>query len=259
MKIKVEAELDYALEAPADVLLQMETARIAGQEVTGERLSIEGDLESHMISGEDEIGVRRWMHCEGRLSAHYSASVAIHRIATDCTVLPQTKMHDLPSETIKYLMGSRYCDVAKFQSFVAQKFDDLTGGERVIAMRDWVEEKLSYTPGSSTADTTAIDTFVSRRGICRDYAHVLISLVRASAIPARMASVYAIGVEPQDFHAVCEVYLDGEWHLVDPTGMAQTDGIAIIGVGRDAADISFMTVYGQADFRNQSVSVTKIG
>jgi transglutaminase-like putative cysteine protease len=104
---------------------------------------------------------------------------------------------------------------------------------------------------------------VERRGICRDYAHVMITLARAAAIPARYASVYAPGVEPPDFHAVAEVFLadatipgGGAWHLVDATGMADPANMVKIGVGRDAADVSFMTVFGCAEFGDKMVAVT---
>ncbi|RYD48080.1 MAG: transglutaminase family protein, partial [Sphingomonadales bacterium] len=111
--------------------------------------------------------------------------------------------------------------------------------------------------GVSNAETTAVDTFVRRQGICRDYAHVLITLVRASGIPARIASVYALGVDPPDFHAVAEVFLGGEWHLVDATGMAEEAAMAKIGIGRDAADVAFLTAYGDAELVSQSVVVEK--
>ncbi|MBX9859182.1 MAG: transglutaminase family protein, partial [Sphingomonas sp.] len=120
--------------------------------------------------------------------------------------------------------------------------------------RGWLNQ-LRGVPGSSDANTTAIDSFVRREGVCRDYAHVMIALVRASGIPARMASVYALGVKPQDFHAVADVYLDGAWHLIDPTGMAVDGSMARIGVGRDAADIAFMTSFGDAMMNRLSVSV----
>ena len=73
-------------------------------------------------------------------------------------------------------------------------------------MRDWIAGNFSYEPVSTTS-TTALDSFVERRGICRDYAHVLVTLARASAIPARYVSCYAPGVDPPDFHAVAEVFL----------------------------------------------------
>jgi transglutaminase-like putative cysteine protease len=92
--------------------------------------------------------------------------------------------------------------------------------------------------------------------VCRDYAHVLISLARAAAIPARFVSAYAPNVKPQDFHAVAEVYLDGAWHLVDPTGMARADEIVRIGVGLDAAEVSFLSSFGPMTLFSQTVGVT---
>lgn len=257
MKLNVNVELDYSLSAPADILLQIEVAKLPDQHVLNDNLVLSEAGRDTRISGEDGIGERLWLHRKEGITASYTATVDIKRQALDCRELDQSPVHQLPSETVKYLMGSRYCNVSKFQSFVMSEFGDWTGGDRVMRMRDWIEERFSYTPGASNAETTAVDTFVSRQGICRDYAHVLIAFARASAIPARMASVYAVGVEPPDFHAVAEVYLGGDWQLVDPTGMAPVDGIAKIGIGRDAADISFLTCYGAATLNTQSVEVAE--
>ena len=99
--------------------------------------------------------------------------------------------------------------------------------------------------------------------MCRDYAHVMVAFARAAAIPARFVSCYAPGVEPQDFHAIAEVFLadpsipgGGAWHLVDATGMADSAQTAKIGVGRDAADVSFMTAFGMANFGDKIVEVS---
>ena len=141
------------------------------------------------------------------------------------------------------------------QSFVNSEFGDSGGGQRIARLRDWIFESYSYVPGSSNGQTTAIDTFVQRKGVCRDFAHVLITLARASAIPARFVSAYAPYVTPQDFHAVAEVYLEGTWHLVDATGMAASNQIARIGVGLDAAEVAFLASFGQVDMRHQTVEV----
>jgi transglutaminase-like putative cysteine protease len=209
-------------------------------------------------AGHDGIGDRIWVRADGRLSVRYDAEVTIHRLLDDCLGLPRVEPRNLPGETVQYLMGSRYCPSDTFQTFVESEFAGLDGGERVIAMRDWIAGRFTYRAGVSNSETTALETFVRRQGICRDYAHVLVTLARASAIPARIASVYALGVEPQDFHAVAEVFLGGEWHLVDPTGMAEEASMVKIGVGRDAADIAFLTSYGTADFIAQSVSVCRL-
>jgi transglutaminase-like putative cysteine protease len=103
-----------------------------------------------------------------------------------------------------------------------------------------------------------MDAYVTREGVCRDFAHVLVALARASTIPARFVSVYAPDVVPQDFHAVAEVFLGGAWHLVDATGMAEAADMAKIGVGRDAADVSFLTSYGQASLVALRVEVSRV-
>jgi transglutaminase-like putative cysteine protease len=255
MKIRIEAQLDYQFAHPTDILLQMEAAAIPEQAIEDAHIDISGSTHFARVPAHDTIGERIWLRAEDRLTVDYRATVSINRLLADCRELPKVPAHQLPGETVQYLMPSRYCPSDQFQSFVDAEFGNLHGGRQVIAMRDWINRSFSYVSGVSTAKTTAADTFIQRQGVCRDYAHVLITLVRASGIPARIASVYALGVEPQDFHAVAEVFLGGEWHLVDATGMAQEAAMAKIGVGRDAADVAFLTAYGPAFLNAQSVAV----
>ena len=165
---------------------------------------------------------------------------------------------------MQYLFDSRYCPADKFQNFVEAEFGGTTGGARIAAIRDWIEANFSYQPGVSDARTDALDSFVERRGICRDYAHVLVTMARASTIPARYVACYAPGVQPPDFHAIAEVFLSdpeteggGTWQLVDATGMADPAETVKIGVGRDAADVSFLTSFGPNQFRRSSVEVSR--
>jgi transglutaminase-like putative cysteine protease len=255
MRIRIHAQLDYQFDHPTDILLQMEAAAIPEQVVEWANIQISDTHHFARVPAQDDIGERIWLRAEGRLTVDYRATIAIQRILTDCLDLATVPPHQLPGETVQYLMASRYCPSDQFQSFVETEFGTLEGGHKVIAMRDWVFSHFTYVMGVSTSDTTAADTFIRREGVCRDYAHVMITLVRAAGIPARIASVYALGVEPQDFHAVAEVFLGGEWHLIDATGMAQEAAMAKIGVGRDAADVAFLTAYGNALMNSQSVSV----
>jgi len=256
MKIAITTELDYLFSTESDVLLQLEAAPLPDQIIETAHIDISATPHFARVPGHQGIGDRIWLRVDGgRLTVSYTATIAIERRLVDCAPLSACPPHLLPGDTIEYLMPSRYCPSDQFQNFVEAEFGDLTGGTRVTALRNWVAEHFTYQSGVSDASTTALESFVMRQGVCRDYAHVLISLVRASGIPARFASVYAPGVEPQDFHAVAEVYLDGGWHLLDATGMATPDTIAVIGVGRDAADVSFLTSYGFAELCRQSVSV----
>ncbi|KHK93691.1 transglutaminase-like domain-containing protein [Novosphingobium malaysiense] len=258
MKIAIETRLEYAVPGPVDVLLQIEAAMIPEQTVLHAHIDLPQAEHFARVPGQSDIGDRIWLRLSEPLNVRYEAEVEINRLLADVGDLPRTPPHLLPGETVDYLMASRYCPADKFQDFVNSEFAGTEGGDRVAVMRDWIADTLSYEPGSSDAMTTATDTFQSHKGVCRDYAHLMIALTRASAIPARFASVYGLGVEPQDFHAVAEVFLDGAWHMVDATRMARPESIAKIGVGRDAADVSFLTSFGPVELQSQSVEVREI-
>lgn len=264
MALNIQTQLAYQLDGPTDLILQIEAAAIPEQTILRAHINA-GDVEHFVrVRAQDAVGDRIWIRTEGQLTVSYNAIIDVHRLTADIAALPAVPPHQLPGETVQYLMDSRYCQASLVQNLVDDEFGDLKGGARVAAMRDWVNTHFRYTPGSSDANTTAIDSLVERRGVCRDYAHVMIALARASTIPARMASVYAPDVDPPDFHAVAEVFLadpprglGGAWHLVDATGMAEQSDMAKIGIGRDAADVSFLTIFGKAELLEQSVSVVR--
>lgn len=258
MKLAIHASLDYRFDDAIDLLLQIEAAAIPEQRIDAAHIDISEHEYFARVAAQDMIGERIWLRASKRLRVDYRATVTVDRILRDCSDLEVMQPHRLPGEAVQYLLPSRYCASDRFKTFVDSEFGGIEGGAKVIAMRDWIHDHLSYVPGSSTAETTALDTFVRRQGICRDYAHLMITFVRAANIPARIASVYALGVKPPDFHAVAEVFLGGEWHLIDPTGMAKEGGMAKIGVGRDAADVAFLTAYGVAEMNSQSVTVEAV-
>jgi len=257
MLLDVSARLDYEVDDPVSILLQIEAASLPDQRIIKARTDVAKAAHFARVPAEDGVGERSWIRVGGKFRCVYSAQVEIDRPAVDLPALSATPVHELPGEVVRHLLDSRFIPAEKFRQFVDAEFGQLRGGVRVAAMRDWIEANLDYVRGSSDAETTAVDTFVGRQGVCRDYAHLMICLARASQIPARMVSVYAPGVEPPDFHAVAEVWLDGAWRLVDATGMARAEEMARIGVGRDAADIAFMMVFGASELKEQVVKVVK--
>ena len=258
MRIEIDVVLDYDLPEPHDVLLQVEVAQMADQRIIGDRLTVSSPKKLRPVEGNEAVGQRTWAAASGQFHAHYSAIVEIDRPLLALDNLVATDARDLPALVVPYLLPSRYCESDKFESFVQRDFADHHGGAKILAMRDWIAGHVDYVSGASNGDTSASDTFVQRQGVCRDYAHLLASFARAAMIPARVVSAYAPGVTPPDFHAVVEVWLEDAWHLVDATGMAEPQEIVRIAVGRDATDIAFMTVFGTATFRNQSVTVTRM-
>lgn len=263
MTISIETHFSFRAEQPTDVLLQFEAAAIPEQQLTDVSTELSDSAHIARVAAQDGIGERIWVNVNGEFSVFHRATAHLDRMIADLTTLDQLPTHALPGEAVEYLLDSRYCPADRFQSFVAEEFGSQSGGEAVIAMHDWIAAHFTYTPGSSDTNTTALDSFVERHGICRDYAHVMVTFARAAGIPARFVSCYAPRVAPPDFHAVAEVFLadatipgGGAWHLVDATGMARADEIVKIGVGRDAADVSFLTSFGATEFLDKSVIVT---
>ena len=131
----------------------------------------------------------------------------------------------------------------------------LTGqAELAAVVTSWVFERTDYVLGSSGGSDSAIDTLLTSQGVCRDFAHLVITICRALDLPARFASVYAPGLTPMDFHAVAEVCIGGQWYVHDATALAPRSALTRIATGRDAADTAFVTVYrGRAELTGASV------
>lgn len=256
MIVDIDVRLAYQIKQPVDLILQVRAPSFADQKVLSDTFDVGAPDELAETAAEAGLGSRTLLRTSQDFTCSYAAKVEIDRPALDISELDKVPPHLLPGDIVRYLMPSRYCPSDELQSFVAAEFGGLDAGPRIAAMRDWIFERFAYVPGSSNGQTTAIDTFVQRQGVCRDFAHVLITLARASAIPARFVSVYAPYVKPQDFHAVAEVYLDGTWHLIDATGMAKASQIVRIGVGMDAAEVAFLSSFGPISLIEQSVSVT---
>jgi transglutaminase-like putative cysteine protease len=165
---------------------------------------------------------------------------------------------DLPSEVLPFLLPSRFCPSDKFMRFAQREFAGAGDGiARIMSILEWIHRNVDYVAGVSNAETTAERTFVDRAGVCRDFTHLGITLSRALGMPARAVSAYALQLEPPDFHAIFEVYLENGWWLIDPTRLAPIEGIVRIGSGRDASDIAFLTSDKQCQVISQKIQVFK--
>jgi transglutaminase-like putative cysteine protease len=258
MNIEIEVHLDYYMADACEVLLQVEAAAMADQALLTSNLRVSSARPLGAVEGEDSIGQRTWAAGHGRFEVTYTGAVQIERSVPDIALLRADDPRDLPALTIPYLLPSRYCESNRFDAFVEREFSGLEGGAKIAAMRDWISHSIDYVSGASHGDTTAAQTFVQRQGVCRDFAHLMASMARAATIPARLVSAYAPDLSLPDFHAVVEVWLEGSWHLIDATGMAKPHEIVRIGVGRDATDIAFMTVFGKAVLNEQTVAVRRV-
>ncbi|WP_084099672.1 transglutaminase family protein [Demequina sp. NBRC 110051] len=147
-------------------------------------------------------------------------------------------------DTMTYLRPSRYCESDTLLPIAVAEAGGRQGHELVRHVSSWVGTQLAYVSGSSRPIDGAVATVLARAGVCRDFAHLVVAMLRSLDVPARVAAVYAPGLKPMDFHAVAEALVDGKWWVVDATALAPRPSLVRIATGRDAADTAFMTTIG---------------
>jgi transglutaminase-like putative cysteine protease len=168
----------------------------------------------------------------------------------------QAPVEDLPSEVLQFLLPSRYCEVDQFGPIAQDLFGWMTPGwTRASAIRDWVHEKVAFNYKTARTTKTAMDVFVERIGVCRDYQHLAIALSRCQNIPARYVTGYLGDIRwpysgPGDFSAWYEVFLDGRWMTMDARHNEPRIGRVLMATGRDAADVAITTSFGNAILTN---------
>ena len=197
-----------------------------GQVLAPAEVTVPGEGRAHVLTVQP-----------GRVLVDYRASVAGRGAPAQVTA----------ADRLTYLRPSRYAESDRLVAVAHAEFAGISGAPGLLAaVSSWVGTRLRYVPRSSGPTDGAVHTLLSRQGVCRDYAHLVVALLRALDVPARVAAVYAPGLEPMDFHAVAEAAVDGCWRVVDATLLAPRSSLVRIAVGRDAADTAFLSVYGGA-------------
>jgi transglutaminase-like putative cysteine protease len=165
------------------------------------------------------------------------------------------------SDQIGYLRASRYAESDKLFALARAEFPGMVPGKALIeAVASWVAGRLFYLSGWSRPTDGAVETLLSGQGVCRDFTHVVVAVLRALDVPARTVAVYAPGLYPMDFHSVVEAFIDGHWQVVDATGLAPRSTLVRIATGRDAADTAFLSSYfGEISMIDQVVTAVVDG
>jgi transglutaminase-like putative cysteine protease len=232
MRTQVAASLTLTSSDEASALLQVAVARPLDERLT---VLTDGDPVAATELRVDGQRVHRLELPPGETTITYSATA-------DGAGEPRRVT---PEEWAVALRPSRYCPSDQLEGFATTEFDrSLPRAELVGAIAGWVHRRLVYAAGASRPVDTAIDTLLAGQGVCRDYAHLTVTLLRALEVPARLVAVYAPGLSPMDFHAVVEADVDGNWCVVDATRLAPTRSLVRICSGRDAADTAFLTTLG---------------
>jgi len=193
----------------------------------------------HLPAGSVHLHTRALLADDGRLDA-----VDTHA--------PQVPVAELPPDTLRFLMASRFCEVDLLAPIALELFGNTPPGwARVQAVCDWVHSRVQFSYAQARATRTALDVFTERVGVCRDFQHLAVTFCRCLNIPARYAAGYLgdIGVpaapDPMDFSAWFEAYLGDRWWTFDARHNTRRQGRVLMATGLDATDAAITTSFGK--------------
>lgn len=177
---------------------------------------------------------------------------------------PQHPVEELPADVLQFLLASRYCEVDRFGAIASDLFSGIPqGGERAMAIRDWVHNKVRFDYAKARPTKTAMDVYTEREGVCRDFQHLAVTLSRAMNIPARYVTGYLGDIRlpyagAGDFSAWYQVWLEGRWWDMDARHNTPRMGRILMATGRDAADVAITTSFGMATLTHFSVESREV-
>ncbi len=258
---RVGCDLNYEVSGPSAFIFNVGVVANSFQCVLDEQFATAPFYQvQESLPPLEEKRHHRFSSAPGPLRVSYHATVELTHQIQKGDYVPESVPAAMPSEVIPYLYPSRYCESDMLVRLAQHEFGKLQPGfSRVTAICNWIHDNVEYLRGSTNPLTSAYDTATERAGVCRDFAHLAIAFCRAISIPARFVAGYAYALQPPDFHAYFEAYLDGGWYIFDPTRLAPQTGLIRVGTGHDAADTSFATIFGPATFSSMKVTMELLG
>jgi len=253
MKLRVGYEITYDFPQPTPMLIVLGTHSTRASDV----------IVPDYLTVDPPVPITPYRDMFGNWCSRLVAPAGRTRLAADGIVrdlgVPdpvaplaiQHAVEDLPADTIVYLLGSRYCETDLLSDIAWKMFETTPPGwPRVQAICDFVHNHIAFDYQHARATRTAHEAFDEGRGVCRDYAHLAITLCRCMNIPARYCTGYLgdMGTPKPwaagDFAGWFEAYLGGHWHTFDPRNNVPRLGRVLIAQGRDAADVPITQTFG---------------
>ena len=247
MWLRASCEFHFDISIPTPFMMMLRPRSGAQQWIAREEYHVDPVLP--VIEFTDGYGnlCQRLTAQPGNLSIRTMAEVMTPDQLDEGPGAPFIEVQNLPEQVLVYLLPSRFCEADRFGDMALQITRNcILGYDQVATIESWLRDNISYLPGTSTVPISATEVNQRQSGVCRDLAHLGITLCRALAIPARLVVGYLHGLQPMDLHAWFEAYVGGRWYTFDATQHGPKSGYIAIGYGRDAADVAIYTQYGPA-------------
>jgi transglutaminase-like putative cysteine protease len=261
LTVRVGCHIVYETPAPTAVMLVLKPRHDEFQTVLQQELTFTPQIPFfHFEDAHGNLTDRAVLE-PGQNIIHHDAIVLVSSLPDNPEPPgPPIPVFQLPPETLRYTLPSRYCDSDKLLNFAWTHFGwYLNGYNRVQAICDWVHNNIEYRFGSGSSVISASDVLAQRFGVCRDFAHLAIALCRSFNIPARYVTGHLPDIgrydpgSAMDFHAYFEVYLGHHWSTFDARFNTPRIGRVKVAHGLDAVDGAFSTIYGEVQFKGFEV------
>jgi transglutaminase-like putative cysteine protease len=258
MDIRIGYEISYAAEQATPMVIMLRVHPSRAKDIIGKE---------HIITTPD-VRIRYYHDTFGNMCGRLTAppggiTFTLDALVRDTglhdPVVPEARqlsVEELPDDVLLYLMPSRYCETDRLSDIAWWLFKDTKPGwERVQAINTFVHNHVTFGYEHARPTKSAFDVYEEKHGVCRDFAHLAVTLCRCMNIPARYVTGYLgdIGVPPDpapmDFSGWYEVYLSGKWYTFDARHDEPRIGRILMATGRDAADVALSTTFGKTELK----------
>lgn len=248
--MRLHAGCDMTLSAPADcpAVAMLRPRSGQAQWLASERYEFDPPLRPTQYVDSYGNLCQRFVIPAGSMRIRWDAVVETEELIAVDPIAGRTPVDQLPDDALQFLLQSRYCPSDKMGDLANRIVAEAEPGyAEVEAIRAWIHQNIAYRYGVSQQTTDALDTLAAEAGVCRDFSHIGVSLCRALHIPARMVVGYLYQLDPMDLHAWFEAFVGGRWYTFDATQAEPRGGRIVVAYGRDAADVAFISNYGELE------------
>ena len=261
MKLRAITDFAYHIDYSTPIITILRPRHDSGQQVLMDEMCVSPEVKIKQYFDSFGNACQRMLWQSGEVKIRTETIVEVQSEVEKDETADYVLVEELPSEAIQFLLPSRYClsDTDAIRDLAYSIINNIEiGFLQVQAIRTWIFQHIEYQYGFTFSHTNSNDILRNKIGVCRDFAHLGISLCRSINIPARMVVGFLKDLPFPDLHAWFEAYIGDRWYIFDAIQEKTTGGRIVLAHGRDANDVAFITQFGNLNLISMNVMVEEV-